>query len=102
MMKEMNQMFIEQFELELSPIIQKIKNWDGDPSKLNDLRTVVKADSARVLKSVIDDLKREFPNFSIDSLDPEKLLEAMGRSSTNDSEDNLKALVFLMESSLCK
>jgi len=85
--KEANEAFIEEFEIELSPILQKLKNWNGDPSKLNDLRTVVKAD--------IDDLKTKLSGRPIDL---QKLLDALERSSPKeDSEDGGRALALLIE-----
>lgn len=88
--KEMSQAFVEQFEVAVDPTVQKIKNWNGDPAKLNDLKTSVKAD----LQSVMADLDRKLNDGYIDS---EKLIEVIARSSTSRSVEDTRAWAFLME-----
>jgi hypothetical protein len=97
--KKMSQAFVEQLELALAPIIIRIKNRSNDPAELNHLRMLVRVDSAHAMKSVIDNLNKKFPTFSID---PEKLGEALRRllSTKEESADDIEAWLFLMESNM--
>jgi hypothetical protein len=89
--KQTAEAIVQMINAKYVPILSKIKNWDGEPSRLNDLRTSMKGD----LQALMSQLEQEFPVVPWDSFI--EILEKECLDKKDQDKDDVEALAFLTE-----